>query len=76
MFHPLEENLDQYSDSQLQEKLQELTKKYFQASRLGNHSLLTQIGTFITIYRDEITLRNLKNKGDLDQDLDKLIHVE
>lgn len=77
MFHPFEGDLDQFKDSEIEQKLQEITKKYFIAQRLGNRELLTQLSTFVNIYREELRKRHLeKNKGDLDNDLDQLINVE
>jgi hypothetical protein len=55
----------------------ELNKKYFAAYRLGNPDLLTQLATFVTIYKDELTRRNsLRMRGQLDGDLDQLINVD
>jgi hypothetical protein len=54
MFHPLEEDLSLLKDSEVEERLHELTKKYFQAARLGKPELLTQLATFVTIYKDEM----------------------
>jgi hypothetical protein len=76
-FHPLESNLSQLKDSEVEAKLLELNKKYFAASRLGNYELLTQLSTFVTIYREEMNNRYLqKSKGQLDSDLDQLINVD
>ena len=76
MFHPFEQNLSELKDSELESKISELSKKYFQAQRLGNAQLLTQIETFITIYREEMKRRYLTQKTDLDNDLDQLINVD
>jgi hypothetical protein len=78
MFHPLEGDLSLLSDSQVEQKLQELSRKYFAAQRLGSYDLLTQLSTFVTIYRNEMSKRYLnKNKGtDLGDDLDQLINVD
>ena len=76
MFHPFEENLSELKDSELESKISELSKKYFQAQRLGNAQLLTQIETFIIIYREEMKRRYLTQKTDLDNDLDQLINVD
>lgn len=77
MFHPLEEDLSNLKDSEVEEKLRELTKKYFQAQRLGKPELLTQLSTFVTIYREEMSKRLRKNTGSqLDGDLDQLINVD
>jgi hypothetical protein len=77
MFHPLEGDLSQLKDNEVEEKLFELNKKYFAAYRLGKPELLTQLATFVTIYKDELTRRNImKMKGQLDGDLDQLINVD
>lgn len=76
MFHPFEQNLSELKDSEIESKISELSKKYFQAQRLGNAQLLTQIETFIIIYREEMKRRYLTQKTDLDNDLDQLINVD
>ena len=77
MFHPLEEDLSQLKDNEVEEKLRDLTKKYHQAMRLGNIDLLTQISTFVNIYRNELSKRLLaKTKNNDDTDLDQLINVD
>mgnify|MGYP007072133074 CR=1 FL=1 len=77
MFHPLEENLSEVSTSDVELKLSELNKKYYQASRLGNNQLLTQLQTFVTIYRNELRQRAIQAKFDeQEKDLDQLINVD
>ena len=78
MFHPLEEDLSEVSTSDVELKLSELNKKYYQAQRLGNNKLLTQLQTFVTIYRDELRQRAIQAKFDEEQekDLDQLINVD
>ncbi len=77
MFHPLQQDLTNLSDSEVENKLQELSRKYFAAQRMGNIDLLTQVSTFVNIYRNELSRRYMtKNKGDLDRDLDQLINVD
>jgi len=77
MLHPLSVDLTTLKDSEVEEKLQELTRKYFAAQRLGKPELLTQISTFVTIYKDELNHRNsLRMRGQLDGDLDQLINVD
>lgn len=76
-FHPFEGDLSQLKDNEVEEKLLELNKKYFQAARLGNQYVLTQLATFVTIYRDELNRRLLaKTNKDLGSDLDQLINVD
>ena len=78
MFHPLEENLSEVSTSDVELKLSELNKKYYKAQRLGNNQLLTQLQTFVTIYRNELRQRAIQAKFDEEQekDLDQLINVD
>jgi hypothetical protein len=76
MFHPLEKDLSQLKDSEIEDELRSLTKKYFIAQRLGNYELLTQVSTFVTIYRDELSKRLRKNNSPIDGDLDQLINVD
>ena len=77
MFHPLEGDISALSDSELNTKLSELNKKYYTAARLGNKQLLTQLQTFVTIYRDEKTRRAVSAKyTNNDTDLDQLINVD
>lgn len=77
MFHPLEGDLSQLKDNEIEEKLLELNKKYYQAARLGNQDLLTQVATFVTIYREELNKRLImKTQKELGGDLDQLINVD
>ena len=77
MFHQLQQDLSNLSDSEIESKLQELSRKYFAAQRMGSADLLTQVSTFVNIYRNELSRRYMtKNKGDLDRDLDQLINVD
>ena len=78
MFHPLEKDLSEMTTSEVELKLSELNKKYYQASRLGNNQLLTQLQTFVTIYRNELRQRAIQAKFDEEQekDLDQLINVD
>jgi hypothetical protein len=76
--HPLAADLSELKDSEVEAKLNELTKKYFQASRLGNRDLLTQLSIFVNIYKEEMSNRyrkSLKNTN-IDGDLDQLINVD
>lgn len=77
MFHPFETDLSQLKDSEVESKLIELNRKYFAAARLGKPELLTQLATFVTIYKDELNKRYRdKLKGQYDGDLDQLINVD
>ena len=77
MFHPLEEDLSLLKDSEVESKLQELTRKYFLAARMGQNEMLTQLSTFVTIYKEELSKRLLaKTQGTYDTDLNQLINVD
>jgi hypothetical protein len=77
MIHPFEGDLTRLKDTEVEEKLFELNRKYFAAYRLGKPELLTQLATFVTIYKDELTRRNqLRMKGQNDSDMDQLINVD
>jgi hypothetical protein len=77
MFHPLESDLKELKDSEVEEKIQELTKKYYAACRLGYGDLLTQLSTFLIIYKEEMSRRNRERFKDSDNgDLDQLINVD
>jgi hypothetical protein len=77
MFHPLSTNLSELKDEEIEEKVHELTKKYHSACRLGYGHLLTQLSTFLTIYKEEMSRRNFERfKSDDNGDLDQLINVD
>jgi hypothetical protein len=77
MFHPLESDLSQLKDKDIEDKLVDLNKKYYIAARSGNINLLTQVETFVTIYKNELSKRYRdKMKQQDDNDLDQLINVD
>lgn len=76
MFHPFEGNLEQLKDQEVELKLIELNKKYYAAARLGSRDLLTQLSTFITIYREELAKRHARKLKQADDDLGQLINVD
>jgi hypothetical protein len=77
MFHPLTENLGEYSIAQLEAKLSELRKKYFQSR---NPELRQQIGVFVDVYNQELKQRlaaeQLKMAKETGKDLDNLINID
>ena len=75
-FHPLESDLSQLKDTEVENKLLDLNKKYYAASRLGSIDLLTQLSTFITIYREELSRRYAAKLKQGNDDLDHLINVD
>jgi hypothetical protein len=76
MFHPLETDLSQFKDQEIELKLIELNKKYYVAARLGSQDLLTQLSTFVTIYREELHKRHTQKLKQTDDDLGQLINVD
>jgi len=74
MHHPFADNVKDLSPRELEEKLAELTSKFY---KTANPQVREQIQTFIQIYRDELVLRNneLKNQQNPDLDLDSLIKI-
>jgi hypothetical protein len=76
MFHPLETDLSILKDQDVENKLIELNKKYHAAARLGSRDLLTQLSTFITIYKQELAKRHAEKMKSTDSDLGQLINVD
>ena len=76
MFHPLEEDMAKLTDAEVEHRVMDLSKKYFAAQRLGKPELLTQLATFVTIYKEEMSKRNRERIAqELDGDLGQLINV-
>lgn len=74
--HPLQGDLSKFSDLELENKIQEINKKYWIVYRSNNQNLLTQLDTFVKIYKEELMMRNqAKLKQDFNGDLDQLINV-
>lgn len=77
MFHPLSEDLNQYSIQQLETKLSELRKKYFSSRNL---ELRQQIGVFVEVYNQELKQRlaseQAKMAKETGKDLDNLINID
>lgn len=76
MFHPLIGDLSNLKESEIEEKLIDLNKKYYAAARMGSRDLLTQISTIITMYREELKLRYAKKSQQDDDELGQLINVD
>ena len=74
MLHPFTQDLSNHSDKQLDEKLAELTKKYFLTR---NPEAKNQLQLMINSYKLEMSERQIKarfnNTGN--KDLDKLIDI-
>jgi hypothetical protein len=74
---PFDVNPSSLSDSELDKKVEELTKKYFIALKLKKPEVLTQLGIFVNMYKDEQIKRNIsKSRNAFDKDLDNLINVD
>jgi hypothetical protein len=76
MLHPLQSDLSELKDSEIEDKVNELTRKYYSASRLGKPELLTQLSTFITIYKEELSKRYKQKLNSDDNDVGQLINVD
>lgn len=76
MFHPLQGEIQELTDQDLEKRLIDLNRKYHQAARIGNRDLLTQVQQFITIYRDEMSRRHQARFREHDRDLSELINVD
>ena len=78
MFNPLVDSFSKLTDTQIEEKIIELGKKYWQAG--SNPALQSQLGTVLEMYKQEIAARRArayqKQKDDQDNnDLDDLINI-
>jgi ElaB/YqjD/DUF883 family membrane-anchored ribosome-binding protein len=58
MSHPLTPNLSDLTDAELQNKIQQLSKRLSQSYRLGGHHLQSQINLMLEDYKAEIHKRN------------------
>ena len=76
MIHPLAEDFSQLKDADIEQKVQDLSKKYWMAS---NPSVRQQISIFLDIYKTELSSRRTKlmqqEYQKRDKDLDNLIKV-
>jgi hypothetical protein len=74
--HPLAEDFSKLKDAEVETRIQDLSKKYFQTQ---NPSVKQQIAIFLDIYRAELSVRRAKSLEQLhqkrDKDLDSLIKV-
>lgn len=75
--NPLEQDLSQLKETDLEAKIQELTKKYGIVAKTGNQNLLTQVHRFLIIYKAELSQRHLdRTRADYNGDMDQLINVD
>lgn len=76
MFNPLIDSFDKLSDSEIDAKISELGRKYFQSR---NPQLQQQIATILEMYKDEARSRRAKQYQKIQQNndngLDSLINI-
>ena len=76
MIHPLAQDLSKLKDLEIESKIQELGRKYWQSK---NPDVQQQISLFLDTYNEELRARRIKNIEQLaqnrDKDLDKLIKI-
>ena len=79
MFNPLVDNFDKLTDSEVEDKISELSRKYFQSR---NPQVQQQISTILEMYKEEGRARRAKqysdlqnNSNDTQNGLDNLIKV-
>jgi ribosomal protein L29 len=72
MLHPFAHNLTELSDKDLDDKLSELTKKYFQTR---NPEAKHQLQLMINSYKLEMNERLIKSRQNDNKGLDKLIDI-
>lgn len=77
MLHPLAEDLSKLKDTELETKIQSLSRKYWQAR---NPMLQQQVAMLLEGYNQELQTRRRKNweqqRQSLDKGLDKLINID
>lgn len=80
MYHPLVDDPRKIKDQDLENKIQELSKKYHIAARMGQGGICNQILTTLEMYKSELQRRQMENMQSLvkkqNKDLDDLINVE
>lgn len=76
MIHPLAEDYTKLKDAEVEARIQDLSRKYFQSQ---NPAVKQQIAIFLDIYKTELQSRRAKSLEQLyqnrDKNLDKLIKV-
>ena len=75
MFNPLVDNLSLLEDSEIDAKISELSRKYFQAK---NPDLQRQVSVILEMYKQELFTRQAKAKlqqQNGEEGLDNLINV-
>jgi tryptophanase len=76
MFNPLTEDLSKLKDAEIENKIQELSRKYFQTA---NYNVQHQLTVFLDMYKAELATRRARMWQEQyqkrDTDLDSLINV-
>lgn len=78
MFNPLVDNFNQLSDSEVEDKLTELGRKYWMTR---NPEVQSQIAVLMDMYKIELTSRRaiqqqkIKDQDNGDNSLDNLINI-
>ena len=79
MFNPLLDDLSHFKDSELDEKITDLNKKYNIALRMGNSGIAMQIAVSLEAFKAEISKRQQEASKKLldkqNKDLDGLINI-
>jgi RNase P subunit RPR2 len=71
MFNPLTENVRTLKDTELENKIQELGRKYHIAARTMGGGVLIQIATLLEEYKTELSRRQLESMKELAKKSDK-----
>jgi uncharacterized protein YbjQ (UPF0145 family) len=79
MFNPLVENLDQFTDTEIDQKISELGRKYFISH---NPQIQQQIAVILEMYKEEartrraLAMQRMKENAENGEDgLDSLINI-
>jgi hypothetical protein len=76
MIHPLAEDFTNLKDSEIEERIHELSKKFYMSS---NPQVQRQISLFLDLYQEELRARRARmwqqQYQNRDKDLDNLIKV-
>ena len=80
MFNPFIDSLSELSTNELNQKIQEISKKHFLAQRsTSNPEVQHQLLTILNMYKEEVFTRREKellNQNEIGKDdLDKLINI-
>jgi hypothetical protein len=80
VYHPLVLDPRKIKDQDLEDKIQELSKKYHLAARMGQGGVCTQILAALDMYKEEAARRRNETMQSLmkkqNKDLDDLINVD